>query len=139
LETKAGLEGDTVASVWLVGALEYARVRGQSKLVDYLETIADDVAFEAEMAARRASLLSMRSSSMFVPVLSDGYQIERGGDVLTLLRADGTVVARFSARGVVCEEIERAATEDALSEPRQHLRSVPVRHVRKNPVLPRHD
>jgi len=58
LEAKAGVEGDTVELVWLVNALEYTRARGQSNIVDYLETIADDVVFQAEMVARRASLLS---------------------------------------------------------------------------------
>jgi hypothetical protein len=42
----------------LVSALGYARARGQSQTVEYLETIVDDVLFETEMAARRASLLS---------------------------------------------------------------------------------
>jgi hypothetical protein len=58
LETKAAVEGDAGALVWLVSALEYTRAQGQSKVVDYLETIADDVVFEAEMSARRVSLLS---------------------------------------------------------------------------------
>jgi hypothetical protein len=43
---------------WLLSALEQARRQGQTKLVYCLETIADDVVFEMEMAARRASLLS---------------------------------------------------------------------------------
>ncbi len=38
---------------WLVRALEYARTREQTKLVDYLEIIADDVVFEMEFAARK--------------------------------------------------------------------------------------
>jgi hypothetical protein len=58
LERKAGVEGDAVALVWLVSALEYARAQRRSKIVDYLETVADDVVFETEMAARRVSLLS---------------------------------------------------------------------------------
>jgi hypothetical protein len=58
LETKAGVEGDAVALGWLVSALGYARARGQSQTVEHLETIVDDVLFETEMAARRASLLS---------------------------------------------------------------------------------
>jgi len=58
LETKAGVEGDAVNLVWLAGALEYTRARGQTKIVDCLEIIADDMVFEAEMAACKASLLS---------------------------------------------------------------------------------
>ncbi len=58
MELTSGVDNDTAALAWLVGALEQARRKGQSRLVDYLETIADDVVFEVEMAARRASLLS---------------------------------------------------------------------------------
>jgi hypothetical protein len=43
---------------WLVGTLEQAHSQEQTRVVDYLEAIADDVVFEMEMAARRASLLS---------------------------------------------------------------------------------
>ena len=55
---KGGVGNDAAALSWLVSALEQARSQGQVKLVDYLETIADDVVFDKEMAARRASLLS---------------------------------------------------------------------------------
>jgi hypothetical protein len=58
LERKSGVDLDTAALAWLVSALEQARTRSQVKLVDYLETIADEVVFEVEMAARRVSLLS---------------------------------------------------------------------------------
>jgi hypothetical protein len=58
LELTSGVNDDTAALAWLVSALEQARRQGQATLVDYLETIADDVVFEMEMAARRASLLS---------------------------------------------------------------------------------
>ena len=43
--------------VWLVSALEHTRSRGQTKVEGYLEEVADDVVFEVEMAARRASLV----------------------------------------------------------------------------------
>ena len=39
--------------VWLVRALEYARTRGQTKVIGYLEEVADDVVIEVESAARR--------------------------------------------------------------------------------------
>jgi hypothetical protein len=52
------VDNETAALAWLVSALEQARRQDQTKLVDCLETIADDVVFEMEMAARRASLLS---------------------------------------------------------------------------------
>jgi hypothetical protein len=58
LEPTSGVDDHTAALVWLVSALEQAYTQGQVKLIDYLETIADDVVFEMEMAARRASLLS---------------------------------------------------------------------------------
>jgi hypothetical protein len=44
--------GEKVDLAWLVDALEHARSHGQTRLVDYLESIADDAVFEMEMAAR---------------------------------------------------------------------------------------
>jgi hypothetical protein len=58
LEPTSAVDDDTVALAWLVSALEQARTQGQTKLVYCLESIADDVVFEIEMSARRASLLS---------------------------------------------------------------------------------
>ena len=52
------MDNDTATLEWLVEALEQARSQGQTKVVDHLETIAADMVFEMEMAARRASLLS---------------------------------------------------------------------------------
>ena len=43
---------DTATLEWLIRALEYARTRDQTKLVDYLEAVLDDVVFEVESAAR---------------------------------------------------------------------------------------
>ena len=58
MELGTRVDDDTAALAWLVSALEQARSQGQTKVVDYLETIADDAVFEMEMAARRASLRS---------------------------------------------------------------------------------
>jgi hypothetical protein len=58
LELKGGVDNETAALAWLVSALELARRQGQTRVVEYLEAIADDVVFEMEMAARRAMLLS---------------------------------------------------------------------------------
>jgi hypothetical protein len=52
------LDDDSATLAWLVDALEQARSQGQTRIVDHLETIADDVVFEMEVIARRASLLS---------------------------------------------------------------------------------
>lgn len=38
---------------WLATALDYTRSRNQSKVVGYLEEIADEVEFEVEAPARR--------------------------------------------------------------------------------------
>jgi hypothetical protein len=51
LTPEADTEQATLA--WLVEALEYARPRGQTKAVGYLEEVADEVVFEVEAAARR--------------------------------------------------------------------------------------
>jgi len=50
-------DSETATLEWLVTALRYTRARGQSKLVGYLEEVVDDVVFEVEKAARRASLV----------------------------------------------------------------------------------
>jgi hypothetical protein len=52
------VDDGTSILAWLIIALEQARRQGQTTLVDYLESIADDVVFEMEMTVRRASLLS---------------------------------------------------------------------------------
>jgi len=75
---------------------------------------------------------------MGISMLPDGYHTERDADVLTLLRDDGSVVARFSARGVQLQEVKREATEDALYKSHERLRRAHTRHARKR-LLPRHD
>ena len=50
-------DSETATLAWLVDALEHVRSRGQTKVVGYLEEVADDVVFEVEMVARRASLV----------------------------------------------------------------------------------
>jgi hypothetical protein len=52
-ELKPGADTEQATLAWLVEALEHARSRGQTKLVGYLEEVADDVVFEVEAAARR--------------------------------------------------------------------------------------
>ena len=39
---------------WLVEGLEHARANEQTRLLDYLQGIADDVVFEMESTSRRA-------------------------------------------------------------------------------------
>jgi hypothetical protein len=54
LNSTLGEDSETATLAWLVEALEHARARGQTKLVGYLEEVADDVVvFEVEAAARR--------------------------------------------------------------------------------------
>ena len=56
-DAMTGVDIETAPLAWLVSALEHARSRGQTKVVGYLEVVADDVVFEVEMAARRASFV----------------------------------------------------------------------------------
>ena len=56
-DLKPQADTETATLAWLVEALEYARSTGQTKVVGYLEEVADDVVFETEMAARRTSLV----------------------------------------------------------------------------------
>jgi len=50
-------DAETATLAWLVTALQYVRSRGQTKSVGFLEEVADDMVFEVEMEARRASLV----------------------------------------------------------------------------------
>jgi len=47
-------DSETATLEWLVTALDYARSNGQTKVVGYLEEVADDVVFEVEATARRS-------------------------------------------------------------------------------------
>ena len=71
-------------------------------------------------------------------MLPDGYHTERDADVLTLLRADGSVVARFSARGVEWPEVERTAAQDSGNASHNCARRAPARPSPKR-VGPRDD
>lgn len=53
MELKADVDNYTATLAWLVSALEYSRRQEQTKVLYYLETIADDVVFEIESAATR--------------------------------------------------------------------------------------
>ena len=57
MNSAVGEASEAATLAWLVSALEHARSRGQTKVVGYLEEVADEVVFEVEMAARRASLV----------------------------------------------------------------------------------
>ena len=46
------VDTETATLAWLVSALEHARARGQTKLVDYLEAVVEDVVFEMESDTR---------------------------------------------------------------------------------------
>jgi hypothetical protein len=54
-----------------------------------------------------------------LPKLPEGYRLDLVGDpdAPALRRPDGTVVARFGARGMANEALEREALEDLLREP----------------------
>ena len=53
LDVRTGADTETATLGWLVEALGYTRSNGQSKVVDYLEAVLDDVVFEMESVARR--------------------------------------------------------------------------------------
>ena len=65
-------------------------------------------------------------------LLPDSYHIERDADVLALLRADDSVVAHFSMRGVEWSEVERVAEEDAGRSKHRIFRRVPTHSRRKS-------
>jgi hypothetical protein len=47
------VDDDTATLVWLVSELGQARSQGQTRIVDYLQLVADAVVFELESVARR--------------------------------------------------------------------------------------
>jgi len=57
LESALGEDTEAATLKWLASALEHTRSRGQTKVVGYLEEVADEVVFAVEMAARRTSLV----------------------------------------------------------------------------------
>ena len=58
-----GPDTETAILVWLAEALEHAHVRGQTKLVGYLQEVADEVVFEVVAARRRSFPFSSRPRS----------------------------------------------------------------------------
>jgi hypothetical protein len=65
-----------------------------------------------------------------LPKLPEGYRLDLANDpdAPALRRPDGTVVARFSARGMTAEAIEREILEDLL-----HRSEDPLQE--RNPVV----
>ena len=57
MDSALGGETEKATLEWLVEALEQTRSKGQTKLVGYLEEVTDEVVFETEWMARRASLV----------------------------------------------------------------------------------
>ncbi len=53
MELATGTHDVTADLAWLIEALEYARANGQTRVVDYLEAVLDDLAFEMESASPR--------------------------------------------------------------------------------------
>ncbi len=55
MDLTVGADSPNATLTWLGSALEYARAQGQDKLVGHLEAVMEDVVFEMEMAAWKAS------------------------------------------------------------------------------------
>ena len=53
LDVRTGADTETATLGWLVEALKCTRANGQTRVVDYLEAVLDDVVFEMESVARR--------------------------------------------------------------------------------------
>jgi hypothetical protein len=53
LDVRTGADTEMATLGWLVEALEHARTNGQTRVVDYLDAVLDDVVFEMESVARR--------------------------------------------------------------------------------------
>ena len=61
------------------------------------------------MRERLAAWAAFHEGKMPLP---PGYELEYDADVLLLRRADGSMVAAFSVRGVFPSEVARVAEED---------------------------
>ena len=53
LEVMVSTHDGSATQTWLVESLEYARSKGQTKVVGYLGAVLDDAVFEMEIVARR--------------------------------------------------------------------------------------
>jgi hypothetical protein len=51
------LESDMATQAWVIGAFEYVLEHNQTRLVPYLIEVSEELVFEMEMGAYRASLL----------------------------------------------------------------------------------
>jgi hypothetical protein len=51
LDLAASEGNETVSMAWLEDAIEHAHAHGQVEVLDYLETVKEDVVFVTEMAA----------------------------------------------------------------------------------------
>ena len=69
--------------------------------------------------------------------LPPGYYAHLDPEFLVLGRTDGSVVARFSSRGLVAEEVERAAWEDYGDDAGGGLSPSPAPSVRRRPPASR--
>jgi hypothetical protein len=67
--------------------------------------------------------------------LPPGYHAHLDPDVLVLGRTEGSVVARFSSRGLVAEEVERAAWEDYVAAGGGRPQDVPLAGAGPPPLL----
>ncbi len=73
---------------------------------DYCGTGKGDVTMQIE---KFIALEAHRAGKLCLP---PGYELEYGADVLLLRRADGSMVAAFSARATTPSELARTAEED---------------------------
>lgn len=56
MDSTLSVVNDTSTLLWLMNALGHARSQDQTRLVDYLEAILDDLVFEMEATSRAGSV-----------------------------------------------------------------------------------
>ena len=57
MDSMVSVDSDMVTLAWVTGAFEYVLKHNQTKLIPYLIEVSEELVFEMEMAAYRASLL----------------------------------------------------------------------------------
>jgi hypothetical protein len=58
MDSMVSVDSDVVTLAWVIDAFEYVLKHNHTKLIPYLIEISEELAFEMEMAAYRASLLT---------------------------------------------------------------------------------
>jgi hypothetical protein len=98
LDSKLGADTEKATTAWLEGALEHAYSHDQYLALACLEAVMEDVVFEQEIAARRAShvdsagMLAPRLTYVLGPLSGAGPHAEEIATITPMRRGAGAPV-----------------------------------------------